>query len=72
MKRVFEASRSMFDEEKYFFVFQDFISHINYSYSDEKDDDGNDYYPYPYIFRPPAPPGDIPPAGQSQAKPSYY
>jgi len=34
--------------------------------SDKKDDD--DFFPYPYIFKPPTPPGDIGLVGQLQAK----
>jgi len=33
----------------------------------KKTSDDDDYFPYPYIFKPPAPPGDIVPAGQLQA-----
>ena len=38
--------------------------------SDDDDDDNNDYdiYPYPYIFKPPEPPGDLGVAPQLQVK----
>ena len=30
--------------------------------------DGDDYFPYPYVFKPPTPPDDIAPVGQLQVK----
>lgn len=44
------------------------VSDLKEKPADYYKDDGNDYFPYPYIFKPPGPPDDLEMATQHQVK----
>ncbi|MHA1932445.1 MAG: response regulator, partial [Promethearchaeota archaeon] len=60
-RSVYPFLKEVRDNEKY--------KHINVVvFSRKGDDDEDGFFPYPYIFRPPTPPGDLGIVGELQAK----